>query len=81
MRKTRRHLHELVIKNYPDRSIEIALDIVKRKNRGLLNLLTDEAVYELAMALGDDRRFTNRLNARNRADLAIERTRHSIAAE
>lgn len=88
-RKTRRQLQELIIRNYSDRSIEIALDAVKHKNHGLLRLMTDEAVYELAMQLGDDRRFSNRLNARNRAITAASResgpfgplANHSVAAE
>ena len=90
MRKIRRQLHELVIRNYPDRAIECALENVKlgKGRRGLLAMLTDEAVYELVMALGDDRRFTNRLNARNREIMAGHNTiqaRHAdwsmIAAE
>jgi hypothetical protein len=70
-----RKLQELIIAHYPDRSFEEALDIVKRRNRGLLTLLTDDAVYEIAMTLGDHRRLRNRLNAENRARAAAYRER------
>lgn len=81
--KSRRQLQELVIRNYPDCLIAAALDTVKYRNRnvgGLLAMLTDDAIDDLSRTLGDQRRATNRMNARNREIVAAASSRMAGAA-
>lgn len=62
---TRRDLQELVIANYPSRSVETALDRVKRQHRNPLAVFTDSAIDKIARELGEQRRIANRMTAKN----------------
>lgn len=76
-----RKTQEAIIKSYPSDYIEHALDAVKRRKGGFLQLLTDDAVYELAIVLGHQRRRRNRMNAENHIATAAYRKQLQMAGE
>ena len=65
----RRRRCEAVIEGYPREQVAHAFDELRFRTfgpRALLEMLTDEAVEELAFRITANRRASNRMNARNR---------------
>ncbi len=77
----RRRRCEAVIEGYPREQVAHAFDELRFRTfgpRALLEMLTDEAVEELAFRITANRRASNRMNARNRAIVAANKERATV---